>query len=142
MSENALTSAHQELYKTHLQQLQRKAEIETKRESAAARAWELQMRCYTNGNQECIHEYDQLFIESQHLNRESVAEGKKCIKACESSVPGYNFGTQVADNETLKSSRQFFSCIKPCVERSIEYTNSEIKVAEKTIRVVNGYLKQ
>lgn len=141
MSENSFAAAHQKLNESHLQQLERKYEYDSKRQAAIMRAWDLQMRCYINGNQECVHEYDKLFIEQQHITRECIAVGRKCVNLCEENGTGFEQGTQVFDNESLNLTRKFYSCIKPCIERSIEYTNSEIKLIDKTIRVVSEYLK-
>lgn len=141
MSENAFAAAHKSLYDAHLKHIGRKENYEMKLESAVNRAWELQMKCFSQGKSECIHEFDQLFLEQHRFSRNSVLKSRTCINECEKLGTGYEPGNNVFDNETLNKSRKFYSCISPCIENMIADLTTENNIVDRNIQALNKYLK-
>ena len=93
-----------------------------------------------NGNDECVHEYDRTHLEHHYLSRKKAAHGLSCYKKCNESHDAETRNEQVKSMEQLTSLRGYLSCLRPCIETLIQYTDSETKIIDKAIANANKHL--
>ena len=128
------------LQETHKQQQERLNQYSEKHRQALKRVWDLQMRCYVNGNEECLHSYDQIFLEHHRLSREKLLNGKKCVDNCQKIRGNLKVETKFNSLEELDTMKKYYGCATPCVEKIIMDTAAQIKIVDKNIEVVTKYL--
>jgi hypothetical protein len=139
-SASSFEAAYNKVIEDHKKQKDRLNQYVKKHEQALERVWSLQMKCFYNGNKECIQNHDEIFLEHHRFTREKIFSGRKCVNECMKISEGFNFDAKPNSWEDFDKTKKYYGCITPCIEKIIMQTNAQISIVDKNIQVVSGFL--
>ena len=124
------------------QHMKRFEEFREKYRQATKKAWALQLDCYMAGNAECVHEFNQIYLQHHRVSREKLAHQIKCFTRCNEDYGGIQLNEKNLSMKMVNDVKDYVGCIRPCIETQISYTKREIDVMDKAIAQVNKFLKK
>jgi ribosomal protein L19E len=141
MAEPDFQVAIRKIIEKYQQHLSRFEEFREKNRQAAQKAWNMQMACHLKGNSECVHEYNQLYLQHHRVSREKLAHRTKCYDRCNEEFGNFDEKKKPDSMKDVNDMQSYIDCLRPCVETQITYTKKEIDVMDRTITVLNRFIK-
>ncbi|OMJ92010.1 hypothetical protein SteCoe_5327 [Stentor coeruleus] len=141
MSNPDFKGAQNKILDGHKQQMIRYESFIEKHHSAGVRAWELHLQCYYNSNAECVHEYNQFHLQHHRVSREKLAFRSQCFKKCKEDYNEPNNRSEIKSMQELNQMKEYYGCMRPCVEQLIQFTLKEIDVLDRSMENTNRFLK-
>jgi hypothetical protein len=75
------------------------------------------------------------------VSREKVSSGNQCFKKCKDDYHEPNTKIEAKSMVEINQMKEYYSCLRPCIEQLIQFTLKEIDVLDRCMENTNRFLK-